>query len=352
MKLAVRTLLLFVLSFISFLSYAVTVENLSDVDIVVKNQSDSQKRAAIRSGLKTVIFRHVGDNSVFDNALIKNALTSSTNLINQFSYFQKSNELYLKIQFSEQKIIKLLREAQVPIWGKNRPLTILWISNTDGTTSQIESDTSSGDFVKSLKYSAEQIALPIVFPIMDFDEVTSVTPSDIKGSFVNQLHELNNRYDVEYYSLIALENINGKYQYRVKLFPQRQDGILRPIYQFDGLSSDISTITNAISKSLASYFSKEYSVSSNNEGSTTALSFVNVDDLAKAIDVERYLNTLTTVKSAHIKNIEHNILSVELQLYGNEADMLKLLKLDPKIKAIEPDLSDKRTIKQLYLWQQ
>ncbi len=351
MKSVAQTLIAIALSFLSALCYAVTVENLSDVDIAVQNQSKSQRHLAFRNGLKQVIFKHVGNEYAFDNPAIKSALRNPSNLMNQFSYFENNGKLYLKAQFSESKIIELLRNAKVPIWSKNRPLTITWIAFDGGELNTIESDSSDNEFVITLKSEAEAVALPIVLPIVDFDEVTRVTVSDIKGSFVNQIHTLNQRYGVEYYALVNIEKQGDIYHFELKLYPQNQEGILRPVYQYNGEAKQIDVLVSDVIKPLANYFSREYSVTANSENSRVTLEFIGVDSLSKAIEIERYINSLTSVKSAHICGLKKTTLSVALDLYGNEADMLKLLKLDPKIKAVEPDYSGKRSIKQQYMWQ-
>ena len=346
-----QTFIAIALSILSTLSYAVTVDNLSDVDIAVQNQSRTERQIAFKNGLKQVIFKHVGDDSVYSNSEIEVALRSPSNLMNQFSYFENGDQLYLKAQFSESKIIELLRRAGVPIWGKNRPLTITWIAFDDGEFNAIESDSSDNNFITSLKNEAEKVALPIVLPIMDFDEATSVSMSDIKGSFVNQIHTLNQRYGVEYYSLINIEKRGDNYQFELQLFPQNQEGVLRPVYQYKGATKQLNVLVSDIVKPLANYFAKEYSVSANNQSSKVTLEFIDVDSLATAIDIERYVNSLTTVKSAHISGLKNNTLAITLDLYGDETDMLKLLKLDPKIKAVESDFEDESTIKQQYTWQ-
>ena len=351
MKSALQTIFGLALAITSTLCSAVTVDNLSDVDIAVQSQSLQQRNHAFRAGLKQIIFKHVGERSVFDNQQIKAALRSPSKLMNQFSYFRKNEKLYLKVQFSESKVIQLLRTAQVPIWGKNRPLTIAWIAFDDENSSALESDSSNNEFIKAFKGKAEKAALPIVLPILDFDEVTNVSVSDVKGSFVNQLQQLNQRYDVEYYTLIVVDKLNGAFHFQLKLFPQNQQGVLRPIFQLKGEAKGIELLATDIVKPLVEYFSKEYSVTANTLTSKITLEFIDVNSLPEAIEIERYINSLTTVKSAHISGLENNTLSISLDLYGNEQDMLKLLKLDPKIKAVASDAESESSIMQRYKWQ-
>lgn len=350
MKSAVQILIALLLVLFPQVGFSVTVEHLSDVNVPVKSQSYAQRQSAIKTGLRQVILKHVGDTSVFQNAVVNAAFKNPTNLMNQFSYLEKDDELYLKVQFSEQKVIELLRKAQVPIWGKNRPLTIAWVAYDDGVSNSIISDSSHNEFIQNLKSESEAIGLPTVLPILDFDEVTNISVSDIKGSFVNQLHSFNERYGVEYYTLITLNKTPQGFAYQVKLYPQQQEGILRSVYTFSGKAKDNVVTAEQILKPLASFFSKEYSVTATNENSSTVLEFVNVDNLQKAIKIERYLNAFSTVKSAHIQSIKNNLLAIEISLYGKESDMYKTLRLDPKITQVEHDSTEESVINHRYIW--
>ena len=350
LKTVTQIVIFLVLTLISSLSYSVTITNLAEIDVAVKSQSSIQRKIAIQSALKKVIFKHVANESVFENEQIKNAIKSPSHLVNQFSYFEEKESLFLKIQFSEHKIIELLRAAQVPIWGKSRPLTISWIAYDNGDSTVLESDTSENEFIKKFKQQSELLAIPIVLPIMDFDEATSVTALDIKGSFVNQLHNLNQRYDVEYYILLNVVKLNNGYNFSLKLFPQAQEGILRSVYQYSGKVSNETKLMEGIFKPLAGYFSKEYAVAGNANSSTAELEFINVDGLKKAVDIERYLSSLSTVKSAYIKGIKNSVLVINLNLYGDEENLVRLLKLDPKITAVA-DVANESAIKQRYNWQ-
>lgn len=66
-------------------------------------------------------------------------------MIRQFGYDEIDGKLFLKVNFDHKRILALLRAAELPVWGKQRPLTLIWLVEEGNDERQIINDASLVD---------------------------------------------------------------------------------------------------------------------------------------------------------------------------------------------------------------
>ncbi|WP_133406796.1 DUF2066 domain-containing protein [Parashewanella tropica] len=351
-----RCLLLVVLSFISIsfeqTANAVSVEGLSQTQILVSSQSFSERRNALRQALAIVIVKNTGSKETLTNPTIKAALVKPTSYLRQYSYLNEDDKLKLMVNFDESKLIELLRNAKVPIWERNRPISLLWLSFDSTANQQILSDSSTEPLVIKLKKIAEQKALPIILPVLDLSELSMISESDIKGYFIDAFPKVSEKYNVDYLVLANITQNDAGYQYHLQLYPAVQDGVRRPILiKQSSIYQDPQEFVEDLVSQLAEYYSNEYSISVVDQQQAVSIEFTQVISLKQSIELQRYLSQLAIIKSVKVNKLQGEKLVLSLSLYGSTQDLDRVLKQDPNIrlKSNQDFLGDESESK-TYLW--
>jgi hypothetical protein len=124
-------------------AHAIPVEDLYVTDVLVLDESSRQLRTGARAGLLQVLVRVSGTIDVEQSSLVRNSLRNPAAYYYQYSYESTDRVLVvndeevpaklLRLHFEPSAIARLLRDANLPVWGSNRPAVLLWIAISDGT---------------------------------------------------------------------------------------------------------------------------------------------------------------------------------------------------------------------------
>lgn len=87
----------------------------------------------------------------------------------------------------------LLARAGSPIWLSPRPGLIFWIQDNERATGLIPGD-STTEWPNRFSAAGSQWALPVVFPLVDLDDLSHVTPDIVQQGLVGPIMEAGKRY--------------------------------------------------------------------------------------------------------------------------------------------------------------
>lgn len=117
----------------------------------------------------------------------------------------------LVVTFEGRAIENVLRQAGVPIWGSDRPLTLIWIAVDWGQgereivaaddPERMSGDARSIDRNRLLRERVAEVAtrrgIPVLFPLLDTEDLESISFTDIWGGFDDLLLQASARYEAE-----------------------------------------------------------------------------------------------------------------------------------------------------------
>jgi len=225
-------LVLFYLASSSFgrCAYALEVNDLYQASINVDSQNSGERKRALKQAMQAVLLKVGGQLSVLENNLLKKSLTTANSFITQYHYQQinrpispsVNKQLSLVVSFNEDKINKLFSQANLPIWGSLRPQVLLWIIDEQGLRRTIISNSTmlnstEINFPLLVNDFSRQRGLPLLMPLMDFDDANQITLSDLWGRFEQPIRYASARYFPEAIvvmrisnsSLVALDESSG-----------------------------------------------------------------------------------------------------------------------------------------------
>lgn len=332
---------------------AVEVTHLNEAFVPVASRSSEDRSLALQQALSNVMLKNSGSVDVLQHPLIIEQLRDPNSLLAQYSYKDVDGQLMLHSTFESNGIVHLLRKAKLAVWGKQRPLVLMWLSaNVDGQR-KIISDESKSVLRENFREDAENRGLPLIFPLMDLDDLMKVRESDIRGFFPQQIADASNRYSADYYVIANLNQLaNGRINYQLSLFTMNHHSML-PLYQHEGNIDSQSDAADAIMSDLSGYFSSQYAIADNGYQQDVQLTLHGINTLTKLVDAEKYIKQLSAIKSLQLAEIKGDKLTFTVTLYGEVSDLKRQLNLDHFLKPIrglqETDLMGR--IDLAYQWQ-
>ena len=344
--------------------YAVEVKDLYIAKVEVSSQSKKDRGIALKNAMRSVLVKVGGQKSILQEKSLKPALKRYNNFVTNYRYERASGISYLVASFDQEKIEQLFVEAGLPIWGSLRPQVVLWLVDENNLQRQIISESSSSLLANSVELFSQQRGLPITMPLMDLDDANQIGISAIWGRFAQPVKQASKRYLAEAIVTIRLSNstmlpeealdnsceplcqqmyaldwsfISSTYDEELQRFSERYQGIDKESLLIQALSD----ITDKIYQDYA------LTTAENNE---YLIDVVNIDNLTNYVAVDRFLQTLSSVRAAKLVSVDGTTYRFSLSLLGSERAFLASLKLNNTLRQyVDPlALVDNRQIPIFY----
>lgn len=182
--------------------------HLYEATVPVQDQSKDQRNQAIQKGFIQVLVRvsgrsDVGDAQKFPD--IAQATKQATQYVQQFRYItsnsnnsgSNASDLAVWVRFDETAISHLLRASNLPVWGKTRPSTLVWLAVDQQGQRKLLGADSRDEVYKALTSEAAARGVPLVLPLLDLTDRTAINTSDIWGNFGNTILQASQRYQAQ-----------------------------------------------------------------------------------------------------------------------------------------------------------
>ncbi|MCG6936340.1 MAG: DUF2066 domain-containing protein [Proteobacteria bacterium] len=179
---------------------AEVVENLYLAEIPVESQDPEVRKTAIGQGMREVLVRVSGETMILGVPAIDAALDQPKRFVDRYRYqirkLPGGDQLEVWAKFDEKAINKLLRDNRLPVWGRNRPVTLLWLVVDDRKTGRklISTDSKDSDISTLVEQQARQRGLPLRLPLYDLSDRARLKVSDVWGNFEDRIIDASARY--------------------------------------------------------------------------------------------------------------------------------------------------------------
>jgi hypothetical protein len=257
-----------------------------------------------------------------------------------------TEQRFINVDFSATLINELLLDAKIPVWDSNRPSVLVWMALQDevGDRSLLSSETNP-EIVKLIRDFADERGLPIIFPVLDFEDRRNVTEDTIWSLDESVVRQASERYGADSIMSGRLHftaggDLVGVWQF---IF---QDQTLR----FDGYDKELMPYLSApldkITTQLASYFAI---VPETSDFEIVQLRVDGVGTLQAYSSLMTYVNALGLVESATTVALDGERLDLRLSLLGNPNQLAELIALDRDLLPIQ-SISLENQLQLHYRW--
>jgi len=194
-------LLFYALSFSPSMVQAVVVTGLYEAEVPVSDQSASSRKKNMAAVLRVVLIKLTGDRQVPSRNGVTELLLSADQYVQQFEYRTRKEagiqQHTLWARFNTSSLDKVLREAAIPEWGRERPSTLVWLAVGDAHGRRL---TGLGDilgYVEKMETRAKNRGIVLVHPLLDLQDTNQLQASDIWGGFEEPVLAVSRRYHAD-----------------------------------------------------------------------------------------------------------------------------------------------------------
>ena len=314
---------------------AVVVDDLYVVELAVPDQTTTVRLDTFKQGFQQVIVKVSGSDAALKSRAFISAQSRSDRYIKQFSYVQASSGsqeasedeavdvLNLRMSFNQRLIESLLRENGFPVWGRERPSSLVVISYDVNENIKLVSDGNTPELIGMLDERSRAYGVPLLFPLLDLEDIALVDVGVVASREYSSIEAMAARYSPD--ALIVGQLIGrsgGGWQGDWEV---RSSGQLFR-WKFQAASKE--EVIDQVIRNLAKVLANEFALEVNTEGNQQLLVRVDsVADLQDVIALQQYFSRLSVIESVRVALISANTVSFELVLRNQIEDLQKLLEI-------------------------
>jgi hypothetical protein len=331
------------------------IEGLYSARIEVTDQSTSSQNAAILEGLENVFVKVSGNSALLGDSQVKQQLKQAKHYLRNYRFEETSDQLFLVVNFDQNKVDKQLRDSGYRIWDKRRPEIIVWLAVKEPQGSrELVSEGSHQELFDRAQEIANRRGVEIVQPLLDLDDMKSISIYDVWGGFVHQLSQASERYGVD--------NVLSARIYKAKSSENEQAS--ETIWQADWVlleagntsagsvfgaekSQVVTALINTVSDNLAAKYAIDFSLF-DPDAMRTIVTIKNLTSLGQYAEILTFFNSLSVVSSASIVSQIGQEAQFELNLLGEVDKLNDALRLDNRLSPVNRFEVDKQKLE--YFW--
>ena len=317
-------------------AFAVVVDGLFEVEISVPDESKAIRRVALSDGLAEVLVRVSGDR----NILQKLKPPSASAYVKQFRYTateslgdeavadHPENQYRLWVQYNGTRIMDLLREQSIPIWGEHRNQVVFWFAVHDGSRRYILKASDFSLLKKEADAAFKRRGIPVVWPNNDSRDRRGLRFADVWAGFAEPLLKSSKRYSNGPVVSVSMLWNGHAWVGDWSLFMGRESRrwSLREL-DYDALiSKGVDLVADAIGKKFA-----VLEVQDTSKLQQILVEIDRVNSVEGFRQVQNYLMSLPVVHSVRLSQIESERVAFWLSLRSEVDDFLGLVKTDSEI---------------------
>ena len=91
-------------------------------------------------------------------------------------------------------VLGLIRDAGLPVWRANRPTVVAWVVLDDGSERRILGAESTHPAIEALRSRARERGVPLRLPLLDLQDLSAVSFTDVWGGFEEGIVAASARY--------------------------------------------------------------------------------------------------------------------------------------------------------------
>lgn len=334
-------------------AFATEMSGLNVAEVPIKNQSDQSLQQVLPQSISQVLIKLSGNPGVVTLPQIQNVLQNPESYVQSYSFFTRNNaegnsQTFAKITFDEKGLIALLRQAGQAVWGRNRPLMLVWLKTDVDESGSIVSNNDDSGLSEAVIDSAKRRGLPIILPDMDLQDQSFINTNMEKTFDSQKLQAAENRYQVNIIlagDINPMDNNHWQGQWYLLFYGQP--------FQWDDTANDPNILISKAIDNAANILANQLATINNKSLQTSVrMEIIGVNNLSDYVRVIKYLKRLSLVSNIDISHMENNSLILNVTTVGGSEKLMSALQGSHYLKAIQnPNFQNNQAIDLYYQWQ-
>lgn len=302
---------------------AATFGNLYQVTVSPAPNVPDQRAEATRIAMARLLIRVTGKREASFDPQLQPLIADPSAYLNSYGRDRQGQPV---VSFNARLIDQALTTLNWPVWGPERPLTLLWIAVDNGqgerallSANEIGPEVSPEmaalltDIQTQIAAVADERGLPVAYPLLDLEDITAVAFTDVWGGFDEPIALASARYrpDAVLIGRIRPSDFGNEVQWLMIKDGERRG--LAGISVQDGLDA------------VANLYASEFGV----VGGTTPTQ-ITVTDVATPADYGRvmsYLEGLSVLQTVDVEGLDRGVLNLRVAARGDARVLERVLAL-------------------------
>lgn len=296
-------------------SAAVVMPRLYEASVPSGGTGDAARKAAFAAALKVVAVRTSGRRDAGER-LNPAVLADAGRLVQRFG---DNPDGTLQVGFDRASIDRLLSQSDLPVWGSERPVTLVWIAIEEASGQQnfVGSQTVMPES-RVLQQVADLRGLPLVWPVMDTEDRQLAAALGNSEQSATRLATLASRYRAD--AVLVGRGRRGA----------GNDVMMRWSLHFSGTNAEAAgSIPEGVhfaADQLGSLFA-----AANGAEQSLIVDVAAVTDLKAYAETLNYLEGLTLVRSAAVEHVNGDTVRFRLQVRGDAGLLSRAVRLGARL---------------------
>ena len=294
---------------------AVIVSGLYEARVPVADQSTAERNNSLQQAFGVVLVKVTGNRAAAGS--LAGELGNPTQYVQQYRYEKAPVDpanpnatpgLLLWAQFDPGVIKRALHGAHAPLWGAERPRTLVWLALPD----RVLAAGDASPLIQAMQTAAEQRGLVLVFPQMDAADKSALTSANLVAFDDARIRAASARYHPDAILAGHIAAAEGQFAARWQwLSPDKVEDWQSPAGDPTLLAVDGVQVA-------ADRFAARYAISpdaADQDG--IALQVDDVTSLEAYARVLAYLNSLTPVRAVHVQRVAGGSVYYTVDVHGS-----------------------------------
>lgn len=180
------------------------MDGLYEAAVPVADQGTDTRNAALREAMAAVLVKVTGRRNAHALEASNRLLGQSQRFVQQYRYQQREvldpqsgemrHRLHLWVRFDAIGVQRALLEQDVPLWGRERPDTLVWLAYDDGAERALVTPDTAPVYDRVVEETAAARGVPLLQPLMDLEDRSRLPYSDLWGGFEQPIRRASERY--------------------------------------------------------------------------------------------------------------------------------------------------------------
>lgn len=173
---------------------AATVSGLYEAEVPVEDVQQQSRASAISTAMGLVLIKLTGNRYAPADPELRPVIRRAETYLREFSY---PGENILRVRFDEDSLSRDLRNLDIPVWGIERPSTLIWLVINDESGSRLLGLDGDPDYISMIDNRVRRRGLVLIYPLLDLVDSMSVQPADISWGYLQTILDASRRYPAD-----------------------------------------------------------------------------------------------------------------------------------------------------------
>ena len=308
---------------------AVEMTSLYTAEVPLDPDADDPRSAAYRDALAEVLLRVSGSGVSSDPEMFDLLFPNPASYVVQF---RPGEDNTLWVRFDGNAVEDVLRRNGQPVWGSERPLTLIWLAVDWGQGEReiigADDPERGDDEARTIDRNrllrervldvAERRGLPVAFPLLDTEDLARVSFPDIWGGFDELILDASRRYDANSVLIGRIRADSG----------QRNRWTYHFVDEERAWTGEPELVISLVADMLAA----EFAIGGDATLRSVELSVAGVNTVDAYGSVQRILSDLNVVENFAIVSVDGDRILYRVEAHGGAERLARALRLSGLIE--------------------